>query len=75
MYIPITKHTPNNVYSLEIKSTNKNIYIPLTKHMPNNVYRLYSLEIKSTNKNIYISLTKQHAKYLSLKQKLNRLKF
>ena len=45
---------PNNVYSLEIKSTNKNIYIPLTKHMPNNVYRLYSLEIKSTNKNIYI---------------------
>ena len=54
MYIPITKHTPNNVYSLEIKSTNKNIYIPLTKHMPNNVYRLYSLEIKSTNKNIYI---------------------
>ena len=43
--------------------------------MPNNVYRLYSLEIKSTNKNIYISLTKQHAKYLSLKQKINRLKF
>ena len=41
MYIPITKHTPNNVYSLEIKSTNKNIYIPLTKHMQNNVYRLY----------------------------------
>ena len=34
MYIPVTKHMPNNVYrlySLEIKSTNKNIYISLTK--------------------------------------------
>ena len=34
MYIPVTKHMLNNVYrlySLEIKSTNKNIYILVTK--------------------------------------------
>ena len=28
MYIPLTKQEPNNVYSLQIKST-KNIYIAL----------------------------------------------
>ena len=35
MYIPVTKHTPNNVYSLyslEIKSTNKNIYTTNKAH-------------------------------------------
>ena len=64
MYIALTKHKPNNVYCLQIKST-KNIYIALARPCQNNVYRayMYSLEIKSstttttttTNKNISLT--------------------
>ena len=60
MYLPtITKHKPNNVYSLQIKSTtNKNIYIYSTSKTHAKIMYIeyiYSLEIKSiTNKNIYI---------------------